>query len=67
MPFWRADAATSQPIQPPPTTTTRLAPVSAACSAFAVLHRAQEVHAVEVGAGHGKAPRLGAGGDQRRT
>ena len=65
MPFWRADAATSQPIQPPPITTSRPPPSKRRADRVRVLDRAQEEHAVEVAAGHGKAPRLAAGGEQQ--
>ena len=61
---WRADAATSAPIQPPPTTTTsRLG--RAARAARRSRDAAEVEHAVEVGAGDRETARLGAGGEQQ--
>ena len=49
-PFWRAEAATSEPIQPAPITTTRAACASRSRERVGVGEVAQVVDAVEVGA-----------------
>ena len=64
-PFWRAEAATSAPIQPAPITTTCPPALEARAQRVGVGERAQVEHAVELGAGQREPPRLGAGRQQQ--
>ena len=59
-PIWRADAATSEPIHPAPTTTTRPAPRTASPSRTGVAEPAEVVDAVQIGAGDVEPSRRGA-------
>ena len=60
-----AEAATSDPIQPAPTTTTLPPRSSRSRSAVGVLDAAQVEHAVQLRAGDREPSRLGAGGQQQ--
>ena len=64
-PGWRAEAATSLPIQPAPTTTRAAARSQRAAQRVGILERPQVVDAGELGARDSEPPRLGAGGEQQ--
>ena len=64
-PSWRAEAATSEPIQPAPTTTTEPLCAKPFAQGVRVIDAAEVEHAVQIGSGYREPARLGAGGEQQ--